>query len=370
MRHALLLALLPILLAAACAPVGTRELHEVALLDPSGALRYRYVYGSADTLTLDGRDLTLGRVAGDAADGTRFAVAGARTVDGAPFLRNDVERTIEAPLEVARIPLTTDLQVATSRAVARAYYFDGTRWFELPRDLPAGLSRTVVPVPVSTPLRGAASLTPAEADALAAGLAARGDPLILATVDGEVLAGDAPHPFAASAPQGLDEYRHSVFWLQPRLTTDASAYRAPPERLIYDVVAQGGQGSAPPRDTFVVLSDPDELRSFWSAVQATAFTPPPPPELRFDRETILGVRLAERPTGGYGIEVAGVERDGDELFVDVVLREPAEGAIVTQARTQPWAIVRVLGIEADVVWFRDPSGGGLFAVARDDASPF
>jgi hypothetical protein len=355
MRHALLLALLPILLVVACAPVGTRELHEVALLDPDGALRYRYAYGSADTLPLDGGDLALGRVVGDAAEATPYAVAGARTVDDAAFLRDTVDATVDAPLEVVRIPLTTDLQVTTRRPVARAYYFDGARWFELPRDLAAGVTRTVVPVPVATPLRGAASLTPAEADALAAGLAARGE---------------APHPFAASAPQGLDEYRHSAFWLQPRLRTDAAAYRAPPERLIFDVVAQGGQGAAPPRDTFVVLSDEDELRSFWSAVQADAFAPPPPPELRFDRETILGVRLAQRPTGGYGIEVAGVERDGDELFVDVVLREPAEGAIVTQALTQPWAIVRVLGMEADVVWFRDPAGGGLFAVARDDASPF
>jgi hypothetical protein len=135
-------------------------------------------------------------------------------------------------------------------------------------------------------------------------------------------------------------------------------------------VAQGSQGAAPPRDTFVVLSDEDELRSFWNLVQAEAFSPPPAPELRFDRETVLGIRLDERPTGGFGIEVTGVERDGDELFVDVVLREPAADAIVTQALTQPWAIVRVLGIEADVVWFRDPAGGGLFAVARDDASPF
>ena len=370
MRHAQLLALLTILLAVACAPVGTRELHEVALLDPNGSLRYRYAYGSADTLPLDGRDLALGRVVGDAAETTPYAVGGARTVDDAAFLRDEVDLSVAAPLEVVRIPLTTDLQVTTRSPVARAYYFDGARWFELPRDLPAGLTRTVVPVPVATPLRGAASLTPAEADALAAGLAASGRALILATLDGDALAGESPHPFAASAPQGLDEYRHSAFWLQPRLTTDASAYRAPPERLIFDLVAQGGQGAAPPRDTFVVLSDEDELRSFWSAVQANAFTPPPPPELRFDRETILGVRLAERPTGGYGIEVAGVERDGDELFIDVVLREPAEGAIVPQALTQPWAIVRVLGIEANVVWFRDPSGGGLFAVARDDATPF
>lgn len=370
MRHVSYLALALLLLAAACAPVGTRELHEVTLLDADGAVRYRYLYGSADAVPLDGTDRSLGRTVGDAADGVPFAVAGARLVGGDPFLLDRADATLEAPLVVARIPLTTDLQVVTVRPVPRAYYFDGSRWFELPRDLPAGVTRNVVPVPVSAPLRGAGSLTPAEADALAAGLAATGEPRILATVDGSDLTGEAPHPFAASAPEGLDEYRHSAFWLQSGLATDTGAYRPPPDRLLFDVVAQGSQGAAPPSDTFTVLASEDDLRSFWNAVQAGSLTPAPLPELRFGRETVLAIRLSERPTGGYGIEIANVEKDGDDLFVDVRLREPAEGAIVTQALTSPWALVRVLGTEASVVWFRDPDGGGLFAVARVDDAPF
>lgn len=369
MRHALFSAILLLFLAAACAPVGTRELHEVVLFAPDGATRYRYVYGSADSIPLDGTDRALDRTVGDAADGRAFAVAAARTIDGEPFLRASDEATVPAPLVVARIPLTTDLRVRTRVATDRSYYFDGAAWFQLPRGLEADLTRTVVPVPVSTPLRGAASLTPAEADALAAALASDGIAKVVATLDvGE--GGEDPHPFAPSAPSGLDEYRHSAFWVQTRLSTDVDAYRPPPERFIFDVVARGDQGAAPPRDRFEVLTDVDALRSFWNAVQAEAFTPPPLPELRFDRETVLAIRLADRPTGGYGIDVVGVEEDGDELFIDVVLREPEPGATVTQAVTSPWALVRVLGTEAAVVWFRDPQSGELFAVARGAASPF
>lgn len=370
MRHVSFFALLFVLIASACAPVGTRELHEVVLFDRDGATRYRYAYGSADLLPLDGTDRDLGRTVGDAFDGRAFTVASARIVDDEPFLTASEAESVDAPLTGARIPLTTDLRLTTTAAIERAYYFDGRRWFELPRNLPAGVTRNVVPVPVSTPLRGAASLTPAEADAFAAALGEGGIPQIVATLDPESLAGEAPHPFAASAPGGLDEYRHSAFWVQARLGTDVSAYEPPPERFIFDVVARGSQAAAPSRDRFDVLADEDELRSFWNAVQANAFTPAPLPELRFDRETVLAIRLAERPTGGYGIEVVGVELDGDDLFVEVALREPADGATVTQALTQPWALIRVLGTEATVVWFRDPETGELFAVARGANSPF
>lgn len=358
-------------LLAACAPVGSRELHEVVLVADDSAVRLRYLYGSADTVSLDGRELELGRLAGDTAEEDPYGVAAARTVDGAPLLRESLDATVDPPLSVARIPLTTDLRLTTREAVARAYYFDGRRWFELGRELEAGRTATVVPRPVSTPLRRAGALTPAEADALASGLGAEGRPLVVAVLPVEALGGeDAPAELAARAPDGLDEYRHSVLWLQHGLATDEDAYRAPVRRGLFEVVASGDQGTDPRRDRFVLIDDRDALRSFWNEVHASAFTPPPLPEARFERETLLGVRLAQRPSGGYRIEVDRVAREDDELFVDVRLVEPAEGSLSTTALTTPWALVRVLGVDASIVWFRDPDDGALFAVARADDAPF
>lgn len=371
MRTPLSFAFLLAALLAACAPVGSRELHEVVLAADDGAVRLRYLYGSADTVSLDGRERELGRLAGDAAEGDPYGVAAARTVDGAPLLRASLDATLAAPLSVARIPLTTDLRLTTRDAVARAYYFDGRRWFDLGRDLEAGRTTTVVPRPVATPLRSAGALTPAEADALASGLASEGRPLVVAVLPEEALAGeDALAGLAARPPDGLDEYRHSLLWLQHGLETDAGAYRAPARRGLFEVVASGDQGNDPGRDRFVLIDDRDALRSFWNEVHASAFTPPPLPEARFGRETLLGVRLTERPSGGYRIEVDRVVREDDELFVDVRLIEPAEGSLSTTALTTPWTLVRVLGVDAGVVWFRDPEGGALFAVARADDAPF
>lgn len=385
----LLAVLLLAILAAACAPVGSRELHEVVLIDQDGATRLQYVYGSAETLPLEDRDVQLGRTVGDAADEVAFGVSGARLVDGAPLLRSSLDVEVEPPLRVARIPLTTDLRVVTTRAVPRSFYFDGQRWFELPRDLGAGVTITAVPRPVSAPLRGTASLTPAEADAVAAGLAEGGRPLVVAVLGdatddgaGDVADGDAAALAAAPAggalptelgprpPGGLDEYRYSAYFVQRSVTTDASAYRAPARRTLFEVIARGDQGTDPDRDRFVLIEDQDELRSYWNAVQAESFRPDAVPEADFRRETVLGVRLAERPSGGYGIEIVDVYEEDGELFVDVRLVEPAPDALVTTVVTSPWILVRVLGVDASVVWFRDPDDGALFGVARGEDAPF
>jgi hypothetical protein len=208
-------------------------------------------------------------------------------------------------------------------------------------------------------------------------LASAGRPLVVAVLREEALAGEdgateerVPAELAARAPDGLDEYRYSLLWLQHGLETDAEAYRAPARRGLFEVVASGDQGNDPGRDRFVLIDDQDALRSFWNEVHASAFTPPPLPEARFGRETLLGVRLAERPSGGHRIEVDRVVREEDELFVDLRLIEPAEGSLSTTALTTPWTLVRVLGVDASIVWFRDPADGALFAVARADDAPF
>jgi len=354
----------------ACEPVGTRELHEVVLLEAEGGTVLRYVYGSAATLPLDGVERELGGLAGESATAVPYGVAAARSVDGEPLLIERVagasDPPIDPPVDVARIPLTSDLRVVTRTAFSRSYYFDGSRWFELRRDLAAGVNVTSAPKPVAAPLRGAASLTPAEADALVRTLAEARQPLVVAVPsDAEYVRGLA-EGLGPSAPEGLDEYRHSVLYVQRGLPTDASAYRPAPSRLVFERVAIGGQGVPPRSDSFVLIRNQDQLRSFWNAVQANSLTPDPMPEARFGRETLLGIRLTERPSGGYAIAVDRVTRENDELFVDLRLIEPAAGAVTTSVITTPWLLVRVLGVDPSVVWFRDPDAGTLFAVARTD----
>lgn len=366
----------------ACAPVGTRELHEVVVADPGGVTRIGYAYGSAEELPLRDAEHELGASVADAAEDRPWAVASARLVDGEPFLRTSYDRELAPPLQVARIPLTTDLRVRTHQELSRAYYFDGERWFSLGRDLPAGRTLTVAPRAAPGALRGAGDLTPAEADAMAAAVGAEGrpaavgflaDPFQRPTADGageggdgdDAGADDADDPVLAPRPaDGLDEYRFTTVWVQKGVEVDASAYTPPPRTTVHEVVARGDQGNDPGRDRFVLIRSEERLRSFWSEVHARVLTPPALPEARFGREALLGVRLAQRPSGGHGIDIERVERDGEELYVDLRLTEPAEDELATTVVTTPWVLVRVLGGDARVAWFRDAADGALFAVAR------
>ncbi len=61
----------------------------------------------------------------------------------------------------------------------------------------------------------------------------------------------------------------------------------------------------------------------------------------FDSQVVVAAFLGRRRTGGYGLELADVERSGD--FVTLYLREqrPAADAMVTQAITWPAVLLLV-----------------------------
>ncbi|WP_019585283.1 protease complex subunit PrcB family protein [Deinococcus apachensis] len=69
---------------------------------------------------------------------------------------------------------------------------------------------------------------------------------------------------------------------------------------------------------------------------------PAVPTLR-SGETVVGVFLGQRPTGGYGVRATGASVQGDTLTLTVEVRTPGPGAITTQALTSPWTLVRVSG---------------------------
>jgi len=68
---------------------------------------------------------------------------------------------------------------------------------------------------------------------------------------------------------------------------------------------------------------------------------PPVPVVDFDAEHVVTIQMGQKPTGGYGIELAEPDatlKDGEAL---IRLRwvEPPPGSIVTQILTSPCLIV-------------------------------
>lgn len=130
----------------------------------------------------------------------------------------------------------------------------------------------------------------------------------------------------------------------------------------------GGCGSAPvtgvPADATVVPEDRvetlfshsysgiDERRrqviresgtwaDVWEQLHEGRSPVPERPAVDFDDSMVILAAMGSRPTGGYGIEVESVHRDGASLYVVVVEASPGDGCVVTQAFTQPTTAVRL-----------------------------
>lgn len=347
------LLLLAAVLVAACAPDAQPSLHDVYVYGHEGRdVRYSYFYGNPTTFALEGRTVTLE----DGSSDDPLAVSGALLVDGEPYLSAPVD-AIPAPVDVARIPLTTDLQVRTSAPVTELVYFDGSAWLTLLRDAGAGLDRRVAAKLRIGRLRGVGELTAAEADALSDWLAQAGRPLVVAALPEDAL--------PDRSLDGLSEYLATGLYVQDTVAVDPTTFRPPAQDVVWDVIAQGSQALGFDSPTFRLVDSESEFLSLWNRAHGTQLEVPPLPAVDFTRATVLAIFQGQRSTGGYGIEVLDVSLDGGDLFVDMRFVEPAPDAIVTQALTSPWVMVQVPRGGIGVAWFRNPATGELLGVARD-----
>lgn len=338
----------------ACEVDPAPQLHELTL---SGALERRvtWLYGEPRRFVVEGQERVL--EAGDAGPSLDpWFIAAALSIDGEPAWVEDEVPAVEAPVEVRRIPLTTDLQMRTTRETRAVLYFDGSAWLMLGEFDPAGLDVRVTPRPRFGGLRGLGELTNAEADALTGVLADLGQPLVVAVL--------AEPEVPRRAVDGVAEARATAVHVTAGLPTDLGAFRPAPREVPWEVVARGQQAVGIGAPSYRLLRTGEELATAWAQAHGAVLQPPPVPGADLERETLLGVFLGPKPTGGYGAEVRGVTLEGGDLFVDLVLTSPGTDAIVTQALTSPWLVVRVPRGGVSAVWFRDPVDGRLVAVAR------
>jgi len=73
------------------------------------------------------------------------------------------------------------------------------------------------------------------------------------------------------------------------------------------------------------------------------------PDVNFDENDLVIVTLGEQPTGGYAVEISGVQQVGDELAVSGTATTPAADAVVTQALTYPYDAVVIPNTDAKTV---------------------
>ena len=98
-----------------------------------------------------------------------------------------------------------------------------------------------------------------------------------------------------------------------------------------------------------------EWNALWRKHSSIETNPSQAPAVDFGKEIVVGVFLGQKPTGGYAVEIVSVERNDGTLTVSFREKVPPPGAILTQAFTQPFHIVRI-GVEGtQAVRFRRTS---------------
>jgi hypothetical protein len=109
-----------------------------------------------------------------------------------------------------------------------------------------------------------------------------------------------------------------------------------PDTIPFKVLDRGGASGIEQLRT-VVVRTPDE----WTTLLREHGSAKNLPPVDFSHTTVIGVFLGSRPTGGYTVEIARIDRDGDALVVSYQERKPAPDVITTQVITMPYQLVTI-----------------------------
>lgn len=142
-------------------------------------------------------------------------------------------------------------------------------------------------------------------------------------------------------------------------TTTTPAPTAPatapePVQALSFTTLQKGTHSGITEKKATLLTDEAGWQTNWQRLSAHQVPAPPAPAMDFSQQSVLAVYMGEQRSGGYAIEITGVELVNGTLKVTVKETRPAPGAMVTMALTQPYHMVRIpkvpAGTKVEVNW--------------------
>jgi hypothetical protein len=102
----------------------------------------------------------------------------------------------------------------------------------------------------------------------------------------------------------------------------------------------------------VVLRNQNEWETLWRRHTSIDVTPPPLPAIDFEKFTVVGLFLGDKPTGGYDVEIIRAEPSNADLVILYRETSPTGRGMVIQSLTQPFHIVQVTGAVNSGVIFR------------------
>ncbi len=131
--------------------------------------------------------------------------------------------------------------------------------------------------------------------------------------------------------------------LIPLCLVPSVSLAAPAEKALPDVfmVLEQGTHSGIAAQRFDTVRDQAALRSLWREHRAGASPAPPMPEVDFSKEMVVAAFAGQKNTGGYQLNLTGLDRRGGRIDISLSLTQPGPDCLVAQALTQPFVIVRI-----------------------------
>jgi hypothetical protein len=100
----------------------------------------------------------------------------------------------------------------------------------------------------------------------------------------------------------------------------------------------------------VAIRTREEWVALWARHTRAQVQPSSAPPVDFSREMVVGIFLGERATGGYEVEITKAERGETGLRIHYRSKSPDPGAMVTQARTQPYHVIKLVRDDSPLVF--------------------
>lgn len=104
----------------------------------------------------------------------------------------------------------------------------------------------------------------------------------------------------------------------------------------------------------VVITNQTQWADIWNKHSARKTPVDAPPEVDFQKESVIFVALGQKRTGGYAVEIAGLQRANDKTEIMVKTRAPKPGGFQLQALSAPFHIVVVPKIDGTVKFTTKP----------------
>ena len=341
-------------LLAGCSMTGPTNLrvHEVSLTGGAQE-RLAWVYGtlgqsggsgqSSAGLKIGGQAVTLRAQVQD-----DLSLPGTLSVDGKSTYREPLAATSQ------KVSVTRDtaglftVAPQNGASLAAVYYTDGTNWVRL-----SGVQGRVSAA-ASSGLSGAGQLTDEEGVALGRALATAGRSqggLAVAVLN------DPQTPLSIE-PAATETRRTALYVLPGVVTTPvgnnggvsfpgtgSGQTTTPPVvsggNVNFTEVASGSNANIA-EATVQIANTAAAARALFSVAYGNQSGTPTVPALS-SGETLVGVFLGQRATGGYGVRVVAANAQSGTLTLTVAVQAPGAGSFTTQAITSPWTLVRVRG---------------------------